>query len=399
MRIGLLSTIELADDDRESRVSGLVLAGLSIAHRQLDLILALGCERVICIAQGVGQDLLALQHQAEAAGARFNAISDSQALLGLVNVTDEVVVVAEGLLPDTAEAQRALAEEGRVLALPVEAGIAAGFQRIDLNHAWAGVLVMPGRLVERLSQLPPDCDTVAALLRIALQGQVPQRVLPEALLAERRWAIIGNLREIGEIEPIWVRRHLPAPNLFVPGRSIAGFAVRLLGLPLFDRGLRPEMLGWLGAGIAAFGVVFAYWQWPVTGLMLLAVAWLFSEACKAFGQVVRAGLGHSHFGGRAEWLVAWLIDLSLAAILLFALPGGWTDRIFTVVVLLGSASLAGQLIGRKWAELAQDRLLLAAALALGAGFGLLLPAIQAICIVLMAVLVRFAHDRTQLTQT
>ena len=60
-----------------------------------------------------------------------------------------------------------LDEAPGVLVLPVEAGVAAGFERIDINHAWAGALRMPGRIVAGLGDLPADWNPVAALLRLA----------------------------------------------------------------------------------------------------------------------------------------------------------------------------------------------------------------------------------------
>ncbi len=72
--------------------------GRSLAERQLDLVLSLGCERIVCLSQGFDRGLVALQHRAEAAGAKFNLIAGPRPLAGLVNAADELLVVGEGLL-------------------------------------------------------------------------------------------------------------------------------------------------------------------------------------------------------------------------------------------------------------------------------------------------------------
>ena len=198
MKIGLTSITRRSEGAIRPFIGELSLAGISVAERQLDFAISLGCERVICIAQSFERGISSLQRRADAAGVKFNAIAGPRALLGLIGTTDQLLVIAEGLLPDRDIAQEYLAAGDTVLVLPVEAGIAVGFERIDLNHAWAGVVSLQGRLVERLSQLPPDCDAVSALLRIALQGHVAERALPESVLVDRHWVLVGNEGQLAE---------------------------------------------------------------------------------------------------------------------------------------------------------------------------------------------------------
>ena len=106
----------------------------------------------------------------------------------------------------------------------------------------------------RLAELPPDCDPVEGLLRIALQGRVPKRVLPEAVLAEGRWAPIRSRHQLAELEPGWFRRHAAAPDWRAPGRALARLAVRSFGGRMLERGLRPELFTALGVAVSAAGI-------------------------------------------------------------------------------------------------------------------------------------------------
>ena len=134
-----------ASDAPETLLAALSLAGASLAERQVELALALGCERIICLASGFEKGVSGLQRRADAAGVKFNAVSGPRALLGLVGATDSLIAIAEGVLADADIAGAALTDGEGVLVLPVEAGLAAGFERIDLNHAWAGILSMQDR--------------------------------------------------------------------------------------------------------------------------------------------------------------------------------------------------------------------------------------------------------------
>lgn len=398
MRVALISLTERAGDAPETPLAALSLAGHSLAERQLALVLGLGCERIVCLSNGLGRDIIALQHQAEAAGAKFNLIAGPRQLAGMVNSADELVVVAGGLLPAAGEAKSALAGGAGVLVLPVEAGIAAGFERIDLNHAWAGVLAMPGTLVERLSQLPPDCDAISALLRIALQGRVPERALPEAVLAERRWALVTSAAQLEELEPEWLRRQIAPPSPFAPGRAIARIAIRAGGAKLLAKGWRPGFLAAGGALLAGLGVVAAWFEQGAAGIVLCGLGWLTVEAGDALASLGRTGLDGQRKETRALPLAAVAIDLAFVAVLALALPGTRAERLFAPLVLLGLARVAGALIGGKWAQLVQDRAGLALLLALASSAAALLPAIQLLSLALIAALLGFSRGFAQITR-
>ena len=150
--------IEPARTVGEPARAHLRVGGVSLARHQLGVVLALGCQRIICIATSLDPELVALQHVAEDGGASFHCISAPMALLGLVSAGDELIALGEGLLawPDLAIGQ--LDTASVVLVQPIEVGLAAGFERLDINHAAAGAMRIPGRLVERLAELPADCD-------------------------------------------------------------------------------------------------------------------------------------------------------------------------------------------------------------------------------------------------
>lgn len=389
-----------ADDAPDLRLGAISFAGRRLADRQLDLALALGCERVICVASAIDSQVLALQHRVEAAGAQFNVIAGAAPLLALVHANDELVAIADGLLLAPDAALNALAGGPGVLVLPVETGMAAGFERIDLNHAWAGIVAMPGRLVERLAELPPDCDPVEGLLRIALQGRVPKRVLPEAVLAEGRWAPIRARHQLAELEPGWFRRHAAAPDWHAPGRALARLAVRRFGGRMLERGLRPELFVALGLAVSAAGIACA-WLWSgIAALVLLAAGWLGIEGGTAFAALARGGIGEQAHSGRFAAAPEWFVDFALVAILASGLPGTWLERLFAPLVLAGVLRLAARQFPPRWAELPQDRAVLALVLAIAVAFGGLFPAVALLALAFIALLLLgLPRGPARLTQT
>ena len=70
-------------------------------------------------------------------------------LAGLVSAADELIALEDGLLVPSEQAVTLLERGHGVLAQPIEQGLEAGFERLDLNHASAGAIRIPGRLVEQ----------------------------------------------------------------------------------------------------------------------------------------------------------------------------------------------------------------------------------------------------------
>jgi hypothetical protein len=192
VQVALLSTLEPSADDPATPRGLLRLGGRSLVQHQLGLVLALGCERVICLAEGLPGELITLQHAAERGGASFHVAADGRAAARLVKPDDELLVIADGLVTSASVVNGLLGTRAGVVVQPVEGGVAAGYERIDLNHAGAGVLRIPGRLAAGLAELPGDWNPISALLRIAVQAGQRQVMLRQALIDGGRWALVRS---------------------------------------------------------------------------------------------------------------------------------------------------------------------------------------------------------------
>lgn len=397
MRIALLSLIGRLDDGKGESVANTCLAGITIAQRQLDLALSLGCERIICLMRPGEDPPSSLAHAMASEDRKISAISEARGLLGLVGSSDELLVIADGLVAANSTAAAELGKGNGVLGFPVDAGIAKGFERIDLNYAWAGILMMPGSLVERLTQLPPDCDTISSLLRIALQGQVPIRNLPETLLEEGRWALIQDEGDFTEFESQWFSQHLASPRKFAPGRALAAAILRRIVPRVIDAKLRPRLLLVVGSLLALAGVAAAFYGYGAIAMAACGTGWLLSLMGRALGRMLQSGLTVGKGDDRTANYVAGWIDLCFLASLALSVTGTALDRLFPAFSLLALLYLSAEVVSDKWRELTQDRLVLAIVLTAAAMLSLLLQMIQFLSIVLLLVLLRQIRGRSRLT--
>lgn len=342
------------------------IGGMTVARQQLALVLALGCERVVCIAQGLSPELIELQHVAEAAGLQFHVIAGPRPLAGLVTATDEVIVLADGLFVSAPEAAELLDQGQAVLVQPIEPGLAAGFERIDLNQASAGAMRFPGRLVERVADLPPDCDVASALQRIALQAGVRQRLIPGPGLSGQFWTLVRSEDEAHALEPSWIRQRTSDGAPLGPSRWLARVAVRGLGPALLHAGSTPltVVIAAAAAAMLAFGA--GWLKLPALGLALCALGWVLRESAVLLARIDRDP-ARPQRGLDSRTTYGWMIDGIVVAL------AGWGSGIapglpafygfFPAIMLVALLRILPRSLGPRAGAWLEDRALLALSLA------------------------------------
>ena len=379
MRIALLSMIEPARVVGELPRAALRVGGVSLARHQLGVVIALGCQRIICLSPGIDAELMALQHVAEDAGANFHRISGPIGLLGLVSAGDELIALNEGLLAWPELAISLLDAGPAVLVQPVETGLAAGFERMDINHAAAGALRIPGRLVERLAELPGDYDAYSALQRVALQAGVLQRLLPPEAHEGGRWSLVTGEADAHAVEAAWIRLHTTVSGQATPAMKVARKAVRMFGPALLHAGSSGTMVAIGGVVLELLGLVLGWFGLAVSGLVCCAAAWVLFLSASLFGRVERSSLRLPLPALAPITVYGWLIDGGLALIMTwnFASPltRSLAGRAFAPLILLGLTRLVARVIGNAKGQWLEDRSVLALVLAIAGLAGGLAPAI------------------------
>lgn len=185
-RVAFLSLDEPTDDLTGNRR---ILGGVSLLERQVDVALALGARKIWLHARHQDQLALRAQRLAEQGGADFRLLRTGKQLVGAMRQQDELLVLAEGWLPADEEALAAFDRSPVVLTFPWETCSQAGFQRLDRSNGWAGAMILPGRVLERLDELDEEMDPVSALLRAARVTRVPERGVPDDWLVSGRWSL------------------------------------------------------------------------------------------------------------------------------------------------------------------------------------------------------------------
>jgi hypothetical protein len=370
-----------------------LLAGRSLARHQLEFALAEGCGKVILFGHGASGEAIALRHAAEAAGAQVQVVRGVRDLPAAVRGDDHLLVLAHGLLPDSPLAFEQLKQSDGVLVLPAEAGWSAGFERLDLAAAWGGAMVLPGRLVAGLDQLPEDAEPVAGLLRIARQAGVPEQALPEGELAEGRWQIVRTAEAARAIEPAWLRRRLPPASPFRPTAWLTRWLVRRFASPWI--GSRRASAGLtVGAVLILAGALAAAWLGlPAPGFAALIAAALAIEAGDALRLLGRSIFEAETKSSRVSLSLHLIWDAVLVALGVLTIDGSRAHRLFAPLVTAGLLHVPPPPPEARWRALAADRGLLAALLAVAAAIGLTEGGFMALALALIALRLASAADK------
>jgi len=356
MRIALLSTLDRQPHPASPRPAFTNFAGSMVVERQLDLALLMGCERVICLVDAVEREIVELQHRAECAELKFRAIRQPSRLAGMVTADDELLVLDAGILPDDEAVKTALSKKG-VLAFPADIAVPLGYERIDLGFAWAGAMLVPGHLVEKLSHLPDDIDLPSALMRISLQSGSQVIPVDRKLLTEGNWHLNADRRTLDLREKQWIdsqRRRIAfrAPGLAVAERAGARLTRDIVGrsaepIPVVAAGF--SMFGAVGVGLAGF---------PALGLCLISAAALFAHMGGVVERIANRGRPQRK-PNLLRKIVDYLIDPLFIVLLVLAAPQELgLLRGFVPLVLIGLLRLGEQHASEPWRATYADRILL-----------------------------------------
>ena len=376
MRIGLIATLRACEDGLPR--AGLVLAGRSVLAWQAGVLARLGVERVLCLTDGAGAEVLAVQQRLEADGIAFHALNGFAALPALVRAEDDLVILADGLVPD-AETLAAVLAEGEalrraVIAIPADHPLALAhpedFERIDAARHWGGVLVMRGAPVQHLADVPPDADAIAVLLRLALQAGTPCRDWPATDLAPDRWLLAESAAVVTAAGQALIARAAGAQTEEGP---VALLAARLV------RALAPKGLaqGGVVAGSAALvlllaGVMAAAFGPAAAGLGLAGLGAFAAQLALAYGALA-SGLEGRSSDHRGAGLLSSVVDALAAAALWFALAPWpeWIPLAALGPVTIGLARVAAASGPPPFLRALAERATILTALGLAALFGAL----------------------------
>ena len=241
---------------------------------------------------------------------------------------------------------------------------------------------IPGHLVERLAEMPDDCDVFSSLLRAALQARMSQRMLPGEVYESGRWSLVRSEAEAHVVEMAWIRLHSLRSGVASPTGGLARHAVRRFGPAMLHAGSNGGVLAIAALVLAMLGFVGSWFGLPAIGFAACGLSWVLFATSAMLGRIERDSLHLPHRTIDREAVFGWVMDGILAMLMASTISPisgqPWMARLFAPLILLGLARLVPQVVAvyapsdlstirnGGWAGLLRDRAVLAGVLALAA---------------------------------
>ena len=360
----------------------LVLGGRSVLAWQVDLVRALGCERIICLCEAPGGEVLAQQRRVEAAGGEFHAIRSNLQLVSLLRADDELVLLLDGLIAD-GEMVKSFAISQTAPEGPLRKSIAAigadhpfaktypeDFERIDKDRHWGGFAAMRASQAQKLADMPPDSDAMSLLLRIALQARVECTQLEAGALDNGDWILATDKAALIRAETAMIEGSAPIPSWAGPGQAIAALIARKIAPRGLEKGC--EISAVIAIVLALSGVALSGFGFGAWGIGIAGIGAFAATLSNVWGRL-RGALWSQGPSSRLSNALNAAIDL-LATVSLMLAIGIW-DALPPLLALPPIAiGLARVLGGKGEAPLAtfwRDRAVHLTGFAVAAGFGIL----------------------------
>jgi hypothetical protein len=385
VRTALISLIETVPGGSALR-GALPLANGQLAMLQVDLARQAGAGEILCLVASVGERVRQIEAYAASYGMEFHLVRSVADISVRLASDDELLIIADGLYVAPEEIEPMARQSGTFVA-----GFAPGdgarsmierFERIDINHVWAGLACVRARDLVEARDLPEDWSVQSALLRLAVQRGYRRQVLPFALAEAGRIAIVRDGAEADAL----ALQELAGSSGAVGARLVRMAPVQALARRAWAaRWINPALrVSALALPLGAIGLAVA--DWSMTALALLIGGRAAGHAAdRLFGRFAARTLPAAERAARD-------LAFALAFIAVTVLTVAASDRLaglFVSLILPAMALILERISGplpRLWVRLARSPSLVAVAAMLAIPFGVMLPALMLWNLILLALM-------------
>ncbi len=375
MRTALISLIETVPGGSALR-GALPLANGQLAMLQVDLARQAGAGEILCLVGSVGERVRQIETYAASCGVEFHLVRSVADISVRLASDDELLIIADGLYVAPEEIEPMARQSGTFVAsfAPGDGArsLIERFERIDINHVWAGLACVRARDLVEARDLPEDWSVQSALLRLAVQRGYRRQVLPFALAEAGRIAIVRDSAEADALALQELAGSSGAMGIrLVRMAPVQALARRAWAARWINPALRVSALA---VPLGAIGLAVADWSMSALALLIGGRA-AGHAADRLFGRFAARTLPAAERAARD-------LAFAIAFIAVTVLTVAASDRLaglFVSLILPAMTLILGRISGplpRLWVQLARSPSLVAVAALLAIPFGVMLPALM-----------------------
>jgi hypothetical protein len=349
--------------------------GRPFIHHLIKRLEALGIQRFFIGIDSVPGSLLTYGDEAKREGLDVQFVRNPGDMAASLPADSRILLQMADIVWDDKLVQSAMAENRPLVAAVEERAENQRFERIDLNHRWGGLAILPRASVEALTSLPDGWDMGSSLLRHALQDGISLWQVRQSEIQSGSVRAVGVETDAKALASIIDLQADNAPN------ALEKWTIS----PLIDRLLPSSWTTrWMRTAVE--------WTFPAASLMSGVLAWLdlsiestVMALVAIFGASWRERVAHAEYRvGSRDWigLATWLV---LALALGLSLYNGYETPVEAAFL---TATLGGLAIISRAAKFwLVSPLALALALLWGQVAGLPGPTVRLLIVAQLALLI------------
>lgn len=203
--VALIAASEGLDDGQSLRALTPV-AGETIVERQAARALDAGAETLFIVVGSVPSELLQALDRVRRHGARVQMVRDAADFQSALQPTDRVLLVADGLIAPAGQYKAVVSGSVPTLLVTEDTPLTQKLERVDANHRWGGLALVPASSVAELAALPGEWDMVLTLLRFAIQAGAARLACEPALFGQGEISVVADAATAAQMEQAGIQQ-------------------------------------------------------------------------------------------------------------------------------------------------------------------------------------------------
>lgn len=339
----------LSDADTELTLK-MPIFGQPLVYHLLKNLYSLGISEIALSVETVAPELLTLIDHLKLEGLEPVVLRKGAEALQFVAKAGSLLLQNAAIWVARDVMEQIISANGKLLLTLPEDPRFRSFERIDLSRRWAGIAVLDGTLARQSPPIAEGWSIDSCLLRAALQGGYPDRILTDEALTKVVHVRSDNLQQMQKsIGAAFDTASVNHPSI----ASLADIAIQKFAPAQWWQGA----VDFAAPVIATNAAIFAFFGYPTAALSLATVALFAREIRGRWRQV-------SYLKPTGD-----VIDFAALGLLLLTLYLGLSlairpfDAAFLALTLVGVVIL-GQITRHAMPKLLVSPLVVASALAL-----------------------------------
>jgi hypothetical protein len=312
--IALLCIGDVSPAEGEVALPLTPLFGRPMIHHMIKALQQIGITQFCVGVDTVPGALLSYRDEVAKEGLELRFVREPSAMAPLLAADTRALVLRADTILDAALVDRALRHNGPLVATVEERSENQTFERIDLNSRWAGMAILDRSSLEALTQLPEGWDMASALLRQAMQDNVPLWPLKQSEIQDGHVRRLENSGDLSAAQSLLMALPLNGPvtlesKLFSKG--LARFGPAIWSVP-WGRGLAEFSF----PGLSLIAAILAVTGFPAVA-SVVAIGAVIASLIRNIVRSAEYRSARSDWAGMAGWA---LLATALVAVLKLTEP-------------------------------------------------------------------------------